>query len=159
LVAAFRATLEEILDADLLLHVVDASHPNVVEQAVAVQDVLDELGAQDMPVITALNKIDRLPEGVTDPDVEDALPDGVPISALTGRGLDDLLERIELQLITLMAPVEVLIPYDSGEMVDLFHRHGLIAREAHQPDGTLISGRLPRSLVGRFQSYSTAHRK
>ena len=159
LVAAFRATLEEILDADLLLHVVDASHPNVVEQAVAVKEVLAELGAADIPVVTALNKMDLLPDGQLDPEVESDLPDGIPISALTQQGLDSLLERIEVQLTEVMLPIEVLVPYDSGEVVDLFHRHGLVTRQAHLPEGTLISGRVPRSLIGRLKPYSTTKKK
>ena len=159
LVAAFRATLEEILDADLLLHVVDASHSNVVEQAVAVKEVLSELGAADIPVVTALNKMDLLPDGQLDPEVESDLPGGIPISALTRQGLDGLLEHIEIQLTEVMSPIEVLVPYDSGELVDLFHRHGLVTRQAHLPEGTLISGRVPRSLIGRLQPYSTARKK
>lgn len=159
LIAAFRATLEEILDADLLLHVVDASHPNVIEQAAAVQDVLDELGAGAIPVVTALNKIDLVPGLRLPPDVEDALAssgEGIPVSALARHGLDALRDRIETTLTESMAPIEVLIPYDSGDLVDLFHRHGLITRETHQPAGTLLAGRLPRSLLARFQPYSTA---
>ncbi len=159
LVAAFRATLEEILDADLLLHVVDASHPNVVEQAVAVKEVLAELGAGDIPMVTALNKIDMLPNGQLDPDAEPDLPPGVPISALTHVGLEFLLDRVEQELTEIMVPIEVLIPYDSGEVVDLFHRHGLVARQAHMPQGTLISGRVPPSLLGRLQPYSTSKKK
>lgn len=159
LIAAFRATLEEILDADLLLHVVDASHPNVLEQATAVQEVLEELGAADLPLITALNKIDQIPGGQLDPDVEGALPGGVPISALNGEGLEALLELIEVALTGVMAPIEVLIPYASGELVDLFHRHGLVTREEHRPDGTLLSGRLPPAELPRFQPYSVVRKK
>lgn len=158
LIAAFRATLEEILDADLLLHIVDVSHPNVLEQATAVLEVLDELGASDLPLVTALNKIDHIPGAQIDPDVESALPGGIPISALTGEGMEMLLETIELALASVMAPIEVLIPYDSGELVDWFHRHGLVTREEHRPDGTLLAGRLPAAELARYKPYSVTRK-
>ncbi|MCS7040162.1 MAG: GTPase HflX, partial [Caldilineales bacterium] len=127
LVAAFRATLEEILEADLLLHVVDVSHPNVIEQASAVEDVLDELGAMSIPAVVALNKVDRLAGRPIPPDILEALPDAVPISALTGEGLDRLQARLDDVLeAQLGAAITVLIPYDQGELVDLFHRLGHI---------------------------------
>ncbi len=158
LIAAFRATLEEILDADLLLHIVDVSHPNVLEQATAVFEVLEELGASDLPLVTALNKIDRIPGAQIDPDVESALPGGIPVSALTGEGMGMLLEAIELALADVMAPIEVLIPYDSGELVDWFHRHGLVTREEHRTDGTLLAGRLPAAELARYKPYSVTRK-
>ncbi len=153
LVAAFRATLEEILEADLILHVVDASHNNAVEQADTVGEVLAELGAEDIPMLVALNKCDLLPNGAISPTLFDLFPDGVALSALTGSGLPQLREGIEETLIDLMAPVEVLIPYKEGELVDLFHRVGVVMRQEHRPDGTLLSGRLPQSVLGRFRAY------
>jgi GTP-binding protein HflX len=164
LIAAFRATLEEILDADLLLHVVDASHPNVLEQAAAVEEVLEELGAfdpllrsgQGLPLLTALNKVDL---GLLDPEVEASLPGGIPISALSGQGLEALLDHIDLALAEAMVAVEALIPYERGDLVDWFHRRGMVSREEHRPDGTLLAGRLPPSDLARFRLYVTARQK
>jgi GTP-binding protein HflX len=152
LVAAFRATLEEVTEGDLLLHVLDVTHPHVMRQAEAVCDTLEQLGAVDKPMISALNKIDRL----SAPDVVRPLmgrfPSTVAISALTGEGLERLLASVERVLQTQMAWLDVHIPYDSGELVDLFHRRGLIEQEEHTGTGTRVVGRIPRELVGRFDA-------
>jgi len=158
LVAAFRATLEEVTEADLLLHVLDVTHPQVMRQAEAVRDTLEEIGAAGKLIVSALNKIDRLPAlDAHSPDLairrEQGRPrflNSVAISALTGEGLEALLARIEEVLEAQMAWLDVLIPYGLGELVDLFHRRGLIEREEHTEVGTRIVGRLPRGLVGRF---------
>ena len=155
LVAAFRATLEEVTESDLLLHVVDATHPQVVRQAEAVCETLEEIGAVDRPMIHALNKIDRLPAL----DVVNLLigrfPNSVAISALKREGLEGLLTRVEGVLETRMAWLDVHIPYESGELVDLFHRRGLIEQEEHTETGTRIVGRLPRGLAGHFYTLGT----
>jgi GTP-binding protein HflX len=159
LVAAFRATLEEILEADLLLHVVDVSHPNVIEQASAVEDVLDELGAMHIPAVVALNKVDRLAGRPISPDILEALPDAVPISALTGEGLDRLQARLDDVLeAQLGAAITVLIPYDQGELVDLFHRLGHIDHLEYRPEGTLVVGKSPPSLRARLRPYQVSPR-
>lgn len=151
LVAAFRATLEEILEADLVLHVVDCSHPQVAAQVVTVNEVLAELGAGEMPMLLALNKIDLLPRGQS---VEMA---GMPLSALTGEGLPLLAERLDAALWDLLIPLTALVPYNAGELIDLFHRFGVVTRQDHRQEGVLISGRLPRALAGRFHSYSVTN--
>jgi len=155
LVAAFRATLEEILEADLILHVVDASHPNASEQASVVEEVLDDLGAAHIPVVVAFNKIDLLPDRQLPPELEEDFPEAAPVSALKGLGLDDLLRQIESVLIARMQPIRVLIPYERGELVDLFHTFGVVEEEAHENDGVRISGRLPLTLAGRFEDFET----
>ncbi len=154
LVAAFRATLEEILEADLLLHVVDVSHPNVIEQASAVENVLDELGAMSIPTVVALNKVDRLAGRPLPPDILEALPEAVPISALTGEGLDRLQARLDEVLeAQLGETITVLIPYDQGELVALFHRLGHIDHLEYRPEGTLVVGKLPPVLGARLRPY------
>lgn len=153
LIAAFRATLEEILEADLILHVVDASHPNALEQASVVEEVLDDLGAGHIPVVISFNKIDLLPAGGLPSLLLDDYPDAVPISALKHIGLDALLSRIESRLIARMLPIRVLIPYTRGDMVDLFHTFGVVITQEHQKDGVMISGRLLQSLIGRFEQF------
>jgi GTP-binding protein HflX len=157
-VAAFRATLEEVTEADLLLHVVDLSHPNMEEQVAAVEEVLEELGAGEKTVITALNKIDLL--DLTDPadreKVQTALadyPNAVALSALTGQGLDDLRAKIDHFLRQQMAPIDVVIPYSHGELVALAHENGFIEREEHKEEGTHLVGRLPIELAGRYAEY------
>jgi len=150
LVAAFRATLEEVAEADLLLHVLDVTHPQVMRQAEAVRETLVDIGAADKPIVSALNKIDRLPTPDAISPLMSRFPNSVAISALVGEGLEPLLARIERVLETQMAWLDVLIPYELGELVDLFHRRGLIEQEEHTEMGTCIVGRIPRALVGRF---------
>jgi GTP-binding protein HflX len=160
LVASFRATLEEVTEANLLLHVVDLSHANMDEQVGAVEEVLEELDAGDKLVITALNKADRV--DLTDAEqqarVQEALtayPNAVVVSALTGKGLDDLRAKIDYVLYNQMAPVDVLIPYKHGELVSFFHEHGFIEQEEHTADGTHLIGRMPANLAGRYANYWT----
>lgn len=150
LVAAFRATLEEVTEADLLLHVVDVAHTQAGRQAEAVFETLEDIGAAGKPTIGVLNKIDRLSDSATVFPHIPGFSDGVAISALTGVGLDGLLARVEEKLEGQMVHLEVLIPYNLGELVDLYHRRGLIEREEHTETGTRIAGRLPRELTGRF---------
>lgn len=151
LIAAFRATLEEVIDADLLLEVVDVSHENAIEQSETVNDVLHELEADDKPRVTALNKIDLL----DDPsEVDTSLyPNAVAVSALQKVGLDGLREKIAEVLAVTMEALEVTIPYDKSELVELFHRRGYVEQEQHLPEGTFLVGRLPRSLRGYYAHY------
>lgn len=162
LVASFRATLEEVTEANVLLHVVDLSHPNMDEQVGAVEEVLEELEAGDKLVITALNKADRV--DLTDAEqqarVKEALaayPNAVVVSALTGAGLDDLRTTIDQVLYNQMAPVDVLIPYKHGELVAYFYEHGFVEEEEHTADGTHLIGRMPANLAGRYATYWTQH--
>jgi GTP-binding protein HflX len=151
LIAAFRATLEEVVDADLLLEVVDVSHENAIEQTETVNDVLRDLDANEKPRVTALNKVDLL----DDPsDIDLSLyPNAVPVSALKRVGLDALREKIAQVLAESMEMVQVTIPYAKSELVELFHRRGHVDQEEHRPDGTFIAGRIPRSLQGYYMAY------
>ncbi len=154
LVAAFRATLEEVTEADLLLHVVDVAHAQAERQAEAVFETLEDIGAAGKPILSVLNKIDRLPDPGAAISCVPGFSDGVAISALTGAGLDGLLTRVEEELEEQMVRLDVLIPYDLGELVDLYHRRGLIDQEEHTETGTRIAGRLPHELLGRFSGLS-----
>ena len=163
LVAAFRATLEEVLEADLLIHVVDVTHPNVAAQVEAVHETLAEIGATDKPIISALNKIDRLAEEAHLEDYVRGLPeqlgeypDTVPISAKTGEGIPALLQRVQEVLESAMVRVAVEIPYRRGDLVDLFHKRGLVQEETHGGQGTSIQGKLPAPLVPQFREYRQA---
>jgi len=151
LVAAFHATLEELTEADLLVHVIDITHPQVLRQAEAVHRTLERLNATHKSTISVLNKIDLLPSSDAVPAAVRQFPNAVEISALTGEGLEGLLIEVEEILEAQMAQIDVLIPYDQGELVDLFHRRGLIQKEEHTEYGTHIAGLVPRELVGHFR--------
>jgi GTP-binding protein HflX len=152
LIAAFRATLEEVVDADLLLEVVDVNHENAIEQSVTVNEILGDLAASDKPRVTAMNKIDLLDDPTT---LDTSLyPNAVPVSALRKIGLEALREKIAEVLANSMDSMQVMIPFHRGELVEMFHRRGRVEREAHEHEGTLITGRLPRSLCSYYAPYS-----
>ncbi len=153
IVAAFRATLEEIGEADILLHVVDATHPQAQAQIEAVEDTLAELEVEHLPMIVALNKCDLLPEG-TDPFslFELALPT-VAISAATGAGKEMLLAAVEAATESYLTLVRVLLPYERGDLLSLFHERGQVDHEEHTADGVLVRGRVPTRLLSNFQEF------
>jgi GTP-binding protein HflX len=153
LVAAFRATLEEIAEADLLLHIVDVSHPNAINQAEAVHDTLDEIGASHIPVLTALNKIDRLSDSASARRAVEQFPQSVAISAHTGEGLDDLLELIRATLYETLTPIHVRLPYQQGQLISMFHELGQVERLEHGRKGVLMQGRIPGRLVAQYQPW------
>jgi GTP-binding protein HflX len=150
LVAAFHATLEEVVESDLLLHVVDIAHPQAMRQAEAVRKTLEEIGAAEKPVVNVLNKVDQLPSPDMVPSLVSDWENSIAISALTGEGIESLLAYVENVFEKQMVWLDVLIPYELGELVDLFHRRGLIEREEHTEAGTCIKGRIPSVLMGRF---------
>jgi GTP-binding protein HflX len=158
LIAAFRATLEEINEADLLLHVVDLTHPNAQEHAQTVEATLRDLGVADRPMLTVLNKVDLM-QGLQAADVatlvsEMGLPsDFVAVSALQGWGLDTLRARIEMALGEAMVTLDVRIPYQRNDLVSLWHRRGVVEREEYDNAGTHILGRIPRELAREFIPY------
>jgi GTPase len=151
LIAAFRATLEEVREADILLEVVDITHENAVEQSETVNQVLRELDAADTPRVTALNKIDKL----DDPSVVDRslFPNAVAISALTHAGFGDLLDTIGRVVAESMDLVSVDIPFERGELVEQFHRRGRVRQIEHTATGSLITGYLPRALRGVYRAF------
>jgi GTP-binding protein HflX len=153
LVDAFRATLEEIAEADLLLHVVDITHPNVREQARTVGQVLEEIGASQKPLLVALNKVDLLDNPQQARLIAGQHAKAVAVSALYGRGLADLLAAIEDILVQQMVRVRARIPYAESELLALIHRHGVVQHEQHDPSEVLIEGRVPLALVSRFEPY------
>jgi GTP-binding protein HflX len=157
LVAAFRATLEELHGADLLLHVLDLSSERAEERAGVVRSVLDELGVGDRPMLQVLNKADLLASSreeleLTLPEARAA--DSVVVSASEGWNIIELLERIEVMLERGYERLRVRIPYDQAHLVDLFHRKGAIATERHTPTGTVITGSLPTRYAEAFRPYA-----
>ncbi len=160
LVAAFRATLEEVATADLLVHVVDASHPSVHLQIAAVEQVLEEIGAGGLPIVVALNKIDRLPSDLPLQlgGIAAMLPK-VQVSGLTGAGADKLLECISKTLIAQFDALDVVIPYDRGDLVAQFHQFGNIEQEEFEDTGTHLRGHMPTNHSGPFKSFQVAAKK
>jgi GTP-binding protein HflX len=153
LVAAFRATLEEIAEADLLLHVVDISHPNAMNQAEAVHETLEEIEAEHVPVITVLNKIDRLSAPSAARTAVEKFPQAVAISARTGEGIGDLLAMLRSTLYETFSPILIRLPYQQGQLISLFHEFGQVERLEHGRKGVLMQGRIPGRLVAQFKPW------
>ena len=167
LVAAFRATLEEVQEADILLHVADISDPNLVSQIEAVHQVLRELDAADKPMIVALNKVD-----LVDPETDLADSGGlamrrsllvelseryrqaVPISAQQGVGLEELLTAVEHTLAEQMVEIELVLPYDAGDLLDLWHKQGVVENTTYKQAGIRVRGKLPKWVVGVMTEHS-----
>ncbi|MCL4530438.1 MAG: GTPase HflX [Chloroflexi bacterium] len=156
LVAAFRATLEEIAEADLLLHVVDISHANALNQYQSVQETLKEIGAGHIPAVTALNKIDRLSQPEVARETARQYPKSVAISAREGIGLPDLLDLIKKELYETYTPILVKLPYQQGALISLFHESGQVERIEHERGGVLMQGRIPGRLAAQFSAWQVS---
>ena len=158
LVAAFRATLEEIEEADLLLHVVDITHPNAQEQSQTVLETLSDLNIEDKPILTVLNKIDQL-EGVTHaenyllPDAMNLPADHIPVSGERGWGMTRLREQIEAALGGELTELEVMLPYSRSDLIALWRQQGQLEREEYSPEGVHLAGKLPIQLLSQFNQY------
>jgi GTP-binding protein HflX len=153
LVASFRATLEEIAEADLLIHVIDITHPQAHEQARAVYQTLTDIEADHIPILTVLNKIDSL----TDPDhareVLADFPSAVAISALTGEGITDLLDKAHAYLYEDYIPIHIYLPYQEGGLITLFHDQGQVERLEQISGGVEIQGHIPGRLLSYFHPF------
>jgi GTP-binding protein HflX len=150
LIAAFHATLEEIAEADLLLHVVDISHPNALNQFQAVQETLAEIDAGHIPMVTALNKADLLSHPENAREILKNFPKAVSISALEGTGIKDLLHLIREELFEAYTPIHVRLPYKQGALISLFHELGQVERVEHERGGMVMQGRIPGRLLAQF---------
>jgi len=153
LVASFRATLEEIAEADLLLHVVDLTHPNAQAQAEAVHETLIEIDADHIPALVALNKIDQLSDPERAKRVLGAFPNAVAISALTGENISELLTTIGQILYENFEPISVRLPYNEGALIALFHEQGQVQHVEHDRKDVLIQGKIPSRLIARYQPF------
>jgi len=159
LVAAFRATLEEITEADLLVHVIDITHRNAWEQSAAVAEVLNDLGAGRKPVVVALNKVDKMVDLQQLYDWQARFPQGVAVSAAQKTGLEALLSTIEETLQRSMISVKVNLPYRAAELTAVFHEQGSIEWEEYSQEGTIIKGFLPNRLLDVFKEYLVGETK
>lgn len=155
LVAAFRATLEEIAQADLLLHVVDITHPNALNQSHAVQETLKEIHADHIPMLTVLNKTDRFPDPQSAIDLSKSIEGPVAaVSARTGDGIPHLLSLIAHELFETFAPVQVYLPFQEGNLIRLFHEQGRVNKSEHGRGGVLLSGSVPIRLLARYAPFA-----
>ena len=154
LVAAFRATLEEINEADLLIHVIDCAHPNALAQWQSVQLTLNEIGAQNIPVINVLNKIDLLEEKDHLYPIFEHIPEAIRISALRKMGLKELVNAIDRILYETLIPINLKIPYSQGRLISLFHDQGQVLKAEHSRGHIILQGYIPGRLVTSFQPYS-----
>ncbi len=153
LVEAFRSTLEEVAEADLILHVVDGSHPDPEGQLSAVREVFAEIGAAGVREIVVINKADA-----ADPLVLARLqreePHSVVVSAKTGEGIAEALAYIEGELPRPGVEFKALLPYERGDLINRLHQHGEIDTMEHTGEGTLVAGRANEDLAGELASYA-----
>lgn len=153
LIESFKATLEEVLEADLLLHVTDISHPNFLNRYESVQKVLKELGVQDKPALMVLNKIDRIEKPGLIERWQREIKHSVIISAKTGQNIDALLEKIEELLMGLILNIDVTIPIDRMDLVNLAHKEGQVYSVKYYNDSIHLRAALPTTLAGQIYKY------
>jgi GTP-binding protein HflX len=146
LINAFKATLEEVLHADILVHVLDASNPRVHEYNKAVWDVLKELGVDKKPMITALNKMDMLDDAMWLAQLKKDFVNPVAVSAKFGQNLESLLEKVQENFTSRMIGLEVVIPHARMDLVDLFYREGKVEEIKYLQTGIRIKLNIPRIL-------------
>lgn len=155
LVEAFRSTLEEVAESDVIVHVVDASHPDPASQLATVRDVIGEVGARDIPEIVAFNKAD-----LADEDQRMLLrglqPDGIFVSARSGEGVEELLRRIEELLPAPSVEVELLVPYDRGDIVASLHGRGIITSTDYEEAGTRVHALVREQDVATYSEFVAA---
>ncbi|QWC87021.1 GTPase HflX [Nocardioidaceae bacterium] len=155
LVEAFRSTLEEVADADLLVHVVDASHPDPEGQIASVREVLADIGADKVPELVVLNKSD-----VADPLVVARLlqrePHSVVVSAKTGEGIEAALAAVEHDLPRPDVAVEILLPYERGDLLNRIHLHGEVSALEHTGEGTRVDALVAPDLAAELEAYAVA---
>ena len=154
LVEAFRSTLEVASEADLLVHVVDASAAEPIDQLKAVREVLEEIGAENVPELLAFNKADLAP--LEAKRLVGANPGSVALSAATGDGVDELLAAIGDRLRVLRPVAEFLVPFERGDVLAAIHREGEVLSEAHEDRGTRIRARLGPSRASAYAEFSVA---
>lgn len=143
LIEAFKATLEEVSQADLLLHVVDASHPKVREQSDAVYRVLEEIGAKDKPVITVVNKIDKLENAQAVERIKGYCNDPVAVSALRREGFDALVRRLQAHAAVFMTTASFSFPAGDARLLSIIHDHGLVLKQEYRGDRVYVEAELP----------------
>lgn len=155
LVAAFHATLEEVQQADLIVHVLDASHAGAERRLDTVHSTLEELGVSEIPMVLAVNKADLCsPESRSRLQmfVPERYLDGQLVSAVTGEGLDELRRKIGVGLGQMMEPAEFTVPYGEINLLSRWRRYGVVEQEEFTADGVHVIGRVPQALIGQLEA-------
>ena len=152
LVEAFRSTLEEVAEADVIVHVVDATHPDPAGQIQTVREVIGEIEARDVPELIAFNKADLIDDDRRI-ELRGLESNCVFVSARTGEGVDELLDRVAEMLPDHDIEVELVIPFDRGDLVSLLHDRGGVITEGYEGDGTHLRARVHPDQLGLFDEY------
>ena len=153
LVESFKATLEEVVQADLLLHVVDISHPQADEQIAAVNTVLGELGAGDKPTMMVFNKVDQLQQAGTLTRLHELYPNSVAISARTGKGVDELLAEISAQIRPERELVDLKIPHEEAALIARLHKVGQVLERKYLTKVAKFKARIPPQYHAEFADF------
>jgi GTP-binding protein HflX len=159
LVASFRATLEEVAEADLLLHVIDVSHPAWSEQKSVVESVLSDIGAGATPVLNVFNKIDRLPEEdffAVEPEIRNLTPESVFVSATAPGGLEPLRRALLSKLRSRLPVTEIRVPVTAGKLLAEIHRDTEVLDQTHDGDELILHARMDASVAGRLRKAGAA---
>jgi GTP-binding protein HflX len=154
LVESFRSTLEQVADADFVVHLVDASDPDPAGRIRAVRAVLAEIDAPDLPELIVFTKRDLVEEATVE-ELAREYPDACFVSARRGDGIDDLLVELGRRIRALAHVVELHIPYDRGEVLPALHRDGDVLVTVHEPAGIRVRARVPDTVMGRFADLVT----
>ena len=155
LVESFKATLEEVVEADLLLHVVDVSHPQAYEQIETVNQVLKDIGAGDKPTLMVFNKMDQLENGMIPEPFSTEFPERVGISAKTGEGFEDLMAELGTRLRPIREEIQVLNPYSRTELCARLHETAQVLEERFEDEGTYIRALVPPHFLFEFKDFET----
>jgi GTPase len=152
LVEAFKATLEEVLVADFLIHVVDITSPHFEKHRETTLSVLAELGAGERPILNVFNKVD-LADAIEIRSAKRAVPDALFVSAVTGKGIEALRERCQQMIVNDAGNIQLLIPHDRYDLVAKLHALGDVQEQEHREDGVLVTGRFPPSQAGILKPF------
>ena len=152
LVEAFRSTLEEVGEADVIVHIVDASHPDPAAQLATVRDVIGDVGGRDIPELVVFNKSDLVDED-TRLLLRGLEPKALFASSRTGEGIDELRAAIEAALPLPAVEIDVLVPYDRGDLVSAIHEQGIILDQGHEEGGTAVRARVGEHLAARLAPF------
>jgi GTP-binding protein HflX len=153
LVEAFRSTLEEVGQSDLIVHVVDGSHPDPSAQLQTVRDVMGDVGARDIAEIVVFNKADLVDENER-LVLRGLAPDAHFVSSRTGEGIDELREAIERMLPLPAVEITALVPYDRGDLVSAVHETGVLLSTEHEETGTLVHAHVSERLAAELAPYA-----
>jgi GTP-binding protein HflX len=153
LIESFRSTLEEVTLSDLVLHVADAASPDVDAQIEAVRRVLEEIGAGDLPEVLALNKVDQL-SGSERARLARRFPGSAPVSALTGEGIAGLLESVDAVVPHPPVEVEVLVPWERGDLVAMLYDRPEVLKAEAEPEGTRVHARVGLRELGQIRPFA-----